>query len=101
LLFNIRLGNTKLSTDDPNMLLLATETYFLHPDYDPVTLSNDIGLIKLRMRVYFTGIVLEYLKIKQIIKNNNSRIHRAHEHSEKWSHRRRCLRSHRWLGTNI
>jgi hypothetical protein len=68
LLFTIRLGNTKLSTDDPNMLLLATETYFLHPDYDPVTLSNDIGLIKLRMRVYFTGIVLEHLKIKQIIK---------------------------------
>jgi hypothetical protein len=56
-LFNIRLGNTKLSTDDPNMLLLATETYFLHPDYDPLTLRNDIGLIKLRMEVFFTGIL--------------------------------------------
>ncbi|KAJ3632577.1 hypothetical protein MTP99_009577 [Tenebrio molitor] len=54
LLFTIRLGNNKLSTDDPNMLLLATETYFLHPDYDPVTLSHDIGLIKLRMSIQST-----------------------------------------------
>jgi hypothetical protein len=65
LLFTIRLGNNKLSTNDDNMLLLSTETYFLHPDYDPVTLSNDIGLIRLRMQINFTGIMFEHLKIKQ------------------------------------
>jgi secreted trypsin-like serine protease len=67
LLFNIRLGNTKLSTDDPNMLLLATETYFLHPDYDPLTLRNDIGLIKLRMQVFFT----DYIGPTSVLKNGH------------------------------
>jgi hypothetical protein len=85
LLFTIRLGNNKLSTDDPNMLLLATETYFLHPDYDPVTLSHDIGLIKLRMSIQSTGIILQHLKIRQTIKNNFS-IHLCREHYKRWSH---------------
>jgi hypothetical protein len=61
LMFTIRLGNNKLNTNDDNMLLLSTETYFLHPDYDPVTLSNDIGLIRLRMQINFTGIMIEHI----------------------------------------
>ncbi|KAJ3632580.1 hypothetical protein MTP99_009580 [Tenebrio molitor] len=67
LLFTIRLGNNKLSTNDDNMLLLSTETYFLHPDYDPVTLSNDIGLIRLRMQINFT----EYIWSTTILKNGH------------------------------
>ncbi|KAH0807464.1 hypothetical protein GEV33_015327 [Tenebrio molitor] len=54
LLFTIRLGSNNLNADDPNVLLLSTETYFLHPDYDPLTLSNDYGLIRLRMPITFT-----------------------------------------------
>jgi hypothetical protein len=67
-LFTIRLGSTNLnSNNNPNMLLLSTETYFLHPDYDPTILTNDIGLIKLRMQISFTGIILQYyVKIKQM-----------------------------------
>jgi hypothetical protein len=63
-MFTIRLGNNKLNTNDDNMLLLSTETYFLHPDYDPITLSNDIGLIRLRMQINFTGIMIELSKNK-------------------------------------
>ncbi|KAJ3632588.1 hypothetical protein MTP99_009587 [Tenebrio molitor] len=57
LLFTIRVGSNKLNSDDPNALTLATDTYFLHPDYDPTTLSNDIGLIKLRMRLSFNDYI--------------------------------------------
>jgi hypothetical protein len=49
------LGTHKLSGDDSTVLKLATETYFLHPEYNPDTLENDIGLIKLRMPVTITG----------------------------------------------
>jgi secreted trypsin-like serine protease len=54
-LFTILLGTHKLSGDDSTVLKLATETYFLHPEYNPDTLENDIGLIKLRMPVTITG----------------------------------------------
>jgi secreted trypsin-like serine protease len=54
-LFTILLGTHKLSGDDSTVQKLATETYFLHPDYNPDTLENDIGLIKLRMPVTITG----------------------------------------------
>jgi secreted trypsin-like serine protease len=57
LLFTIRVGSNKLNSDDPNALTLATDTYFLHPDYDPTTLSNDIGLIKLRMRLSYNDYI--------------------------------------------
>jgi secreted trypsin-like serine protease len=47
--FTIRVGSNKLNSDDPNAITLTTQTYFLHPDYNPATFANDIGLIKLRM----------------------------------------------------
>ncbi|XP_063913864.1 brachyurin-like [Zophobas morio] len=56
--FTIRLGSESLSRDDPNALDLVTKEYVLHPDFDPVTLENDVGLIKLRQTVTFT----EYIK---------------------------------------
>ncbi|KAJ3632602.1 hypothetical protein MTP99_009599 [Tenebrio molitor] len=54
-LFTILLGTHKLSGDNSTVLKLATETYVLHPEYNPDTLENDIGLIKLRLRVTLTG----------------------------------------------
>lgn len=52
-LFTIYLGSANRS--DPNIQTVAASEYILHPSYDPQTLDNDIGLIKLRMPVTFTG----------------------------------------------
>jgi hypothetical protein len=54
-LFVITLGSATLKDHDPNRITVATSEYFLHPDYNPDTLENDLGLIKLRMPVTFTG----------------------------------------------
>lgn len=54
-LFTINLGSISLNTEDPSRLTVATSEYFLHPDFNPLTLDNDIGLIKLRMPIQFTG----------------------------------------------
>jgi hypothetical protein len=68
--FTIRVGSNKLNSDDPNAITLTTPTYFLHPDYDPATLANDIGLIKLRMPLSYNSIILKYYLH---IKINNSK----------------------------
>ena len=54
-LFTIQLGSNYLSAEDPNRLELATSSYVLHPDFNPNTLENDIGLIQLRIPIEFTG----------------------------------------------
>uniref|UniRef100_UPI0038B3B935 trypsin-like serine protease n=1 Tax=Staphylococcus aureus TaxID=1280 RepID=UPI0038B3B935 len=47
------LGSNSLNSNDPNALRLSTDTYFVHPEYDPLTLINDIGLIKLSTPITF------------------------------------------------
>jgi hypothetical protein len=54
ILFTIQLGSNSLVADDPNKLQVATSEYVIHPDYNPLTLENDIGLIKLRMPVEYS-----------------------------------------------
>jgi secreted trypsin-like serine protease len=66
LLFSIRLGSNSLKSNDPNALTVATDNYFLHPDYDPFTLNNDVGLIKLRMAITLT----DYIKSITILSSN-------------------------------
>jgi secreted trypsin-like serine protease len=56
-LFTIRLGSNSLNSNDPNALRLSTDTYFVHPEYDPLTLINDIGLIKLRIAITLTDYI--------------------------------------------
>lgn len=53
--FEIHLGTHILNGEDPNRVILSTSTYYCHPDYDPNTLNNDIGLIKFRIPVQLTG----------------------------------------------
>jgi hypothetical protein len=53
-LFTIYLGAHYLNEDEPSRVRLATDFYILHPEYNPLTLENDIGLIQLRMPVTFT-----------------------------------------------
>ncbi|KAJ3656433.1 hypothetical protein Zmor_015513 [Zophobas morio] len=50
-LFTIQLGSNHLESDDPGRVTIATSTYILHPDFNPDTIENDIGLIKFRRPV--------------------------------------------------
>lgn len=54
-LFIVTLGTHLLNDEaNPNTQTLATSTYYLHPDFNPQTLANDIGLVELRMPVQWT-----------------------------------------------
>ena len=55
ILINIQLGSNSLDADDPNVIKLTTDSYLLHPDYDPLTLANDIGLVEFRLPITYTG----------------------------------------------
>jgi secreted trypsin-like serine protease len=55
--FIVQIGSAKLKDADPNRELLSTSTYVLHPEFNPDTLENDIGLIKFHMPVTFTDYV--------------------------------------------
>ncbi|RZC41951.1 Trypsin and/or DUF1986 domain containing protein [Asbolus verrucosus] len=57
LLFTIRLGSQDLNSNSPEVVRVSTDNYVLHPDFNPDTLENDIGLIKLRMPVTFTDYI--------------------------------------------
>jgi secreted trypsin-like serine protease len=53
-LFSIDLGALNLKANEPNRQRFATDIHVAHPDYNPTTLENDIGLIQLRMPIGFT-----------------------------------------------
>jgi hypothetical protein len=56
--FTIYLGSVSLDGDDPNRMILATNDYEIHPEFNPETLENDVGLVKLRMEItYYTTYV--------------------------------------------
>ncbi|XP_063913220.1 chymotrypsin BI-like [Zophobas morio] len=57
ILFTIYLGTISLQTLGSGSIRLATEEYVLHPEFNPLTLENDIGLIRLRMPVERTDYV--------------------------------------------
>ncbi|KAJ3656439.1 hypothetical protein Zmor_015517 [Zophobas morio] len=56
-LFTIQLGSNTLEGDDPNRETVATSTYYLHPDFNPDTLDNDIAVIELRLPVMLNGYI--------------------------------------------
>ncbi|KAJ3632614.1 hypothetical protein MTP99_009610 [Tenebrio molitor] len=55
--FTIRLGSNSLVDSDPNRVTVASSHYVAHPDYDPLTLEHNIGLIALRLPIQFTGYI--------------------------------------------
>ncbi|KYB27513.1 Transmembrane protease serine 9-like Protein [Tribolium castaneum] len=55
--FTVHLGSNTLDGSDPNLIKLSTDTFVLHPEYDPMTLNNDIGLIKFRMAITYSTYV--------------------------------------------
>jgi secreted trypsin-like serine protease len=53
-LFTIQLGSNTLEGDDPYRVKVSSSEYVVHPDYNSLTLENDVGLIKLRMPVEYS-----------------------------------------------
>ena len=53
--FTIQLGSNTLNSQDFNRVTVRTNTSFLHPEFDDLTLQNDIGLIQLNEPVQFSG----------------------------------------------
>ncbi|KAJ3656357.1 hypothetical protein Zmor_015440 [Zophobas morio] len=45
--FTIQLGSITLEDEDENRLTLTSTEYVVHPDFNPQTLENDLGFIKL------------------------------------------------------
>ncbi|EFA04604.1 brachyurin [Tribolium castaneum] len=56
-LFTIQLGSNTLQGDDPNRIKVSTSESVIHPNFDPLTLQNDIGLVKLRLPVEYNDYV--------------------------------------------
>jgi hypothetical protein len=54
ILFTVHLGSITLEGPDSYRLTSATSEYVLHPEYNPNTLENDVGLIQLRIPVSYT-----------------------------------------------
>jgi hypothetical protein len=54
-LFTLRLGSNSLTANDASLTRVSSDSYFLHPDFNPETLENDVGLIKLRMPITYSG----------------------------------------------
>ncbi|KAJ3656420.1 hypothetical protein Zmor_015500 [Zophobas morio] len=56
-LFTIQVGSVHLEGHDPNRQTVATSEYVIHPDFNPDTMENDIGLIRFRMPITYTQYV--------------------------------------------
>lgn len=61
--FLILLGTNKLDGNETSIVRLSTDSYVLHPDYNPNTLENDIGLIRFRNSVTFTSGFIDIFEI--------------------------------------
>ncbi|KYB27508.1 brachyurin [Tribolium castaneum] len=59
--FTVHLGSNTLEQDDSNRKILASSRYVLHPDFNPDTLENDVGLIKLREPVMYNDYIQRIL----------------------------------------
>ncbi|KAJ3656601.1 hypothetical protein Zmor_015669 [Zophobas morio] len=56
-LFTIQLGSNFLDRNDPYRVTVATSESFPHPEFDPLTLQNDVGLIKLRLPIEYSDYI--------------------------------------------
>ncbi|KAJ3656344.1 hypothetical protein Zmor_015428 [Zophobas morio] len=61
-LFQIVLGSVHLSGGS-EQIEVATSSYVLHPDYNPLTLENDIGLIQLRLPITLTNYIQPFQRL--------------------------------------
>ena len=56
-LYTVHLGSTTLQSADSNRVVLATSTHEIFPNFDPMSLEHDIGLIKLHMPISFNDYI--------------------------------------------
>ena len=54
---NVLVGIHHLENYDPNDLALRSTQFTLHPDYNPIKIENDIGLIQLPQNIAYSGIL--------------------------------------------
>ncbi|KAJ3656400.1 hypothetical protein Zmor_015481 [Zophobas morio] len=73
-LFSIQLGSHTLTKDDSNRVTVASSEYFIHPDFNPDTLENDIALIELRLPVEFSNYLLAIHSLAQEPLNTSSAV---------------------------
>ena len=50
----VRLGSIKLEGSDTSVITVASSHAVPHPEFNPDTIENDIGLLKLRLPVQLT-----------------------------------------------
>ncbi|XP_044268828.1 uncharacterized protein LOC123014008 [Tribolium madens] len=68
--FQVMLGSTTLQGNDPNRVTVATSTFVLHPQFNPSTLENDVGLIKFHLPITYTDYIKPvYLPTVDLIDN--------------------------------
>ncbi|XP_068904406.1 brachyurin-like [Tenebrio molitor] len=65
-LFTLRLGSNSLTANDASLTRVSSDSYFLHPDFNPETLENDVGLIKLRMPITYSDYIQPINYISEI-----------------------------------
>jgi len=53
--FEVRLGITRLDTNEQGALMLQSTNGIVHPEYDAVTLANDVAIIELPNGTVITG----------------------------------------------
>jgi secreted trypsin-like serine protease len=53
--FLVILGSNSIIGTDPNRKTLSTITYVNHPDFNPDTLENDVGLVKFLRPIGYNG----------------------------------------------
>lgn len=54
----LNFGSNSLSGDDANRLTVATDEYIIHQEFNETSLWFDIAMIKLRLPITFTGILI-------------------------------------------
>ncbi|RZC38657.1 brachyurin-like, partial [Asbolus verrucosus] len=71
-LFTIHLGTNNLVEDDSYRVTVATSEYVINPNYNPLTLENDIGLIELRMPIDFSNYLrkIDFLASSNLVESS-------------------------------
>jgi hypothetical protein len=54
-------------SDEPHRLIIATNESIIHPGWDPITVANDIALVKLPQKIEFNG-KLKIVFYKMVLK---------------------------------
>ena len=65
---DVYLGVIDVTIDEPGRIgfTISSFDYFIHPDFNPSTLTNNIALMRLPYSVPFSGMLLYLLNLKHL-----------------------------------